>query len=107
MWRFFESGLFEIFFSITFLIIMGMIVFGLISSVRQWSKNNSSPRLTGPPGGQVRSPPAGNGNIPLPADISGPVRPPRADVFPRRTGSRVLAHCPKLPAAAGKMLDRL
>ena len=46
MWRFFESGLFEIFFSITFLIIMGMIVFGLISSVRQWSKNNSSPRLT-------------------------------------------------------------
>ena len=46
MWWFFESGLFEIFFSITFLIIMGMIVFGLISSVRQWSKNNSSPRLT-------------------------------------------------------------
>ena len=41
MWRFFESGLFEIFFSITFLIIMGMSVFGLISSVRQWSKNHS------------------------------------------------------------------
>ena len=46
MWWLFESGLFGAFFVVIFLIIVGMFVFGLISSVRQWKKNNNSPRLT-------------------------------------------------------------
>ena len=46
MWWLFDSGLFGAFFVVIFLIIVGLFVFGLISSVRQWKKNNDSPRLT-------------------------------------------------------------
>lgn len=46
MWWLFDSGLFGAFFVVIFLIIVGMFVFGLISSIRQWKKNNNSPRLT-------------------------------------------------------------
>ena len=46
MWWFFDSGLFGVFFVLIFAIIIGMFVFILISGLRQWNKNNHSPRLT-------------------------------------------------------------
>ena len=41
-------GLFEILFFLVFLLIFGVILFSVISNVKQWSKNNHSPRLTVP-----------------------------------------------------------
>lgn len=41
-------GLFVIFFVIVFIFIIGIFIFGIGSGIRQWSKNNNSPRLTVP-----------------------------------------------------------
>ena len=46
MWWLFDSGLFEVMFVLIFLIVVGMFVFMAVSGIRQWGKNNSSPRLT-------------------------------------------------------------
>ena len=43
---FFYGGGFEALFGLFFLVFIGMFVFVVVSGVRQWSKNNSSPRLT-------------------------------------------------------------
>lgn len=43
---FFSSGLFEVFFVLIFVIVIGGILFMLISGITQWNKNNHSPRLT-------------------------------------------------------------
>ena len=40
--------LFSILFPILFLVVLGMILFALISNLRTWNKNNHSPRLTVP-----------------------------------------------------------
>ena len=42
----FGSGLFEVMFVLIFVIVIGMFVFGAVSGIRQWKKNNDSPRLT-------------------------------------------------------------
>lgn len=42
----FGSGLFEIMFVLIFAIVIGMFVFAAVSGLRQWGKNNHSPRLT-------------------------------------------------------------
>ena len=47
MFGFFDT-MFPIMFFLTFALVFGTIVFTLISSVRQWSKDNHSPRLTVP-----------------------------------------------------------
>lgn len=39
------GGFFSIF-TIVFLLILGVIIFTLISNARRWNKNNNSPRLT-------------------------------------------------------------
>ena len=44
----FGFGLFEILFTLMFLLIFGMFLFAIISGVKQWNKNNHSPRLTVP-----------------------------------------------------------
>ena len=41
-------GIFPIIFSLSFLLIFGVVIFGFITAIRQWSKNNNSPRLTVP-----------------------------------------------------------
>ncbi|MFC4410495.1 DUF2500 domain-containing protein [Chungangia koreensis] len=41
-------GLFGVFFALLFIFIIGMFIFVIGSSIRQWSQNNSSPRLTVP-----------------------------------------------------------
>ena len=46
MWWFFGSGLFEIMFVLVFIIVIGMFVFFAVSGIRQWGRNNNSPRLT-------------------------------------------------------------
>lgn len=38
--------LFPVFFTVTFLIVIGMFIFTLIKGVTQWNKNNASPVLT-------------------------------------------------------------
>jgi len=43
---FFPGGLFAVFFTLIFVIVIGGILFTLISGVRQWHSNNNSPRLT-------------------------------------------------------------
>ncbi len=43
---FFSSGLFEVFFVLTFLLFISVFLFMLISRISQWNKNNHSPRLT-------------------------------------------------------------
>ena len=45
MWMF-SSGLFEIMFVLIFVIIIGMFIYTAVSGIRQWDKNNRSPRLT-------------------------------------------------------------
>ena len=40
--------LFGIFFGLMFLLVFGMILFAVISGLKQWNKNNHSPRLTVP-----------------------------------------------------------
>ena len=46
MWWFFGSGLFELIFILIFVIVIGMFVFFAVSGLRQWNKNNNSPKLT-------------------------------------------------------------
>ena len=41
-------GIFPIIFSLSFLLIVGVVIFGFITAIRQWNKNNNSPRLTVP-----------------------------------------------------------
>ena len=43
---FFFGGGFEIAFMLIFLLIAGVIVFVIVQGLRQWNKNNHSPRLT-------------------------------------------------------------
>lgn len=40
------GGLFEIMFVLIFVIVIGTFVFIVVSGLRQWNKNNNSPRLT-------------------------------------------------------------
>ncbi len=42
---FFSSGLFEVFFILVFVLILGMFVLTIVRGIGQWSKNNQSPRL--------------------------------------------------------------
>ena len=44
----FGFNLFGILFGLMFLLVFGMILFTVISSLKQWNKNNHSPRLTVP-----------------------------------------------------------
>ena len=44
----FGFGLFEIMFTLAFLLIFGLILVTIINNLRQWNKNNHSPRLTVP-----------------------------------------------------------
>ena len=44
----FGFDMFGIMFTLAFLLIFGMILFTIFSGIRQWSKNNNSPRLTVP-----------------------------------------------------------
>ena len=40
------GGIFPLMFLLVFVIVIGMFVFGAISGIRTWNKNNNSPRLT-------------------------------------------------------------
>ena len=42
----FTSGAFEVIFTLMFILVFGMILFSIISGLRQWNQNNNSPRLT-------------------------------------------------------------
>ncbi len=42
----FTFGLFSIFFTITFVLVIGIFVVVIAKGVREWNKNNHSPRLT-------------------------------------------------------------
>ena len=42
------DALFSILFPLVFLVVLGMILFTVVSNLRRWSKNNASPRLTVP-----------------------------------------------------------
>ena len=42
------DALFSILFPLVFLVVLGMILFTVVSNLRTWSKNNASPRLTVP-----------------------------------------------------------
>lgn len=44
----FGFGLFEILFGIMFVLVMGIFIITAVKGIRQWSKNNHSPRLTVP-----------------------------------------------------------
>ena len=44
----FNFNLFNIMFTLVFLLVMGMFIFTAISGISQWHKNNNSPRLTVP-----------------------------------------------------------
>ena len=41
-------AVFPIIFSLMFLLVFGVVIFGLIKGISQWNKNNHSPRLTVP-----------------------------------------------------------
>ena len=41
-------AIFPIIFSLMFLLVFGVVIFGLIKGISQWNKNNNSPRLTVP-----------------------------------------------------------
>ena len=41
-------AIFPIIFSLMFLLIFGVAIFGLVKGISQWNKNNNSPRLTVP-----------------------------------------------------------
>ena len=43
---FFLGGGFEVLFILMFVLVFGMILFGIIRGISQWTKNNHSPRLT-------------------------------------------------------------
>ena len=40
------DALFPVMFGLIFLLVTGLFLYGLISSIRQWKNNNASPRLT-------------------------------------------------------------
>ena len=42
------DALFSILFPLVFLVVLGMILFTVVSNLRTWGKNNASPRLTVP-----------------------------------------------------------
>ena len=42
------DAFFSILFPLVFLVVLGMILFTVVSNLRRWSKNNASPRLTVP-----------------------------------------------------------
>ena len=42
------DALFSILFPLVFLVVLGMMLFTVVSNLRTWSKNNASPRLTVP-----------------------------------------------------------
>ena len=42
------DALFSILFPLVFLVVLGMMLFTVVSNLRRWSKNNASPRLTVP-----------------------------------------------------------
>ena len=44
----FGFGIFGIIWVVMFLLVFGLILFNLITGIRQWNKNNHSPRLTVP-----------------------------------------------------------
>ena len=44
----FRFGLFQIMFSLVFLLVMGMFITVAIRGISEWHKNNNSPRLTVP-----------------------------------------------------------
>ena len=44
----FGFGIFGIIWVVMFLLVFGIILFALITGIRQWNKNNHSPRLTVP-----------------------------------------------------------
>ena len=46
MWWFFESGLFGVFFVLIFAVVICGFIYAIVSGLRQWNKNNHSPRLT-------------------------------------------------------------
>lgn len=46
MSSFMWGGGFDAMFMITFLIIIGIFVFGIVKGIGEWNKNNHSPRLT-------------------------------------------------------------
>ena len=46
MWWFFDSGLFGSFFVLIFVVILCGFIYVIVSGLRQWNKNNNSPRLT-------------------------------------------------------------
>ena len=41
-------GMFQIMFGIVFVLVVGVFVVTIVSGIRQWNKNNNSPRLTVP-----------------------------------------------------------
>ena len=41
-------AIFPIIFSLMFLLVFGVVLFGIIKAISQWNKNNHSPRLTVP-----------------------------------------------------------
>ena len=41
-------AIFPIIFSLMFLLVFGVVLFGIIKGISQWNKNNHSPRLTVP-----------------------------------------------------------
>ena len=41
-------AIFPVIFSLMFLLIFGVVLFGIIKGISQWNKNNNSPRLTVP-----------------------------------------------------------
>ena len=43
---FFLGGGFEVLFILMFVLVFGMILFGIIRSISQWNKNNHSPKLS-------------------------------------------------------------
>ena len=43
---FFFGGGFEIIFSLMFIVILGLFVFTIVRGIREWNKNNHSPKLT-------------------------------------------------------------
>ena len=44
----FRFGLFQIMFSLVFFLVIGMFVVMAVKGIREWNKNNHSPRLTVP-----------------------------------------------------------
>ena len=44
----FGFNVFGIMFSLVFVLVIGVFVFGLVRGIKQWNKNNHSPRLTVP-----------------------------------------------------------